>query len=584
MATASPYDAALGDVVHRLRQATAALDRADNDADLARTGAELSLRLSQSSYAAIGLGASPDRVEQVYWCVADGTPQLSETTATELVAVAETGKRNQATFNGRFAAIGVQLRAGGQLAGSIAVARTMAYSDAEKAALEIFAAHLARAIDGAGLRQRQYSHEAALIELRKRLDQHEARESMTAERLRVAERVERAHELAVQVLMAVSAHAGSGRNLNDFYHRLGETVGELVGAGKVLFWRLKDGNVLSPLAGGYGISDAFLSRISPTRCDPEGEDLASRVVFKDLIFRANQASEAGEFAYVLERLGVQSAMSVPWRAGQDRLGLVAAYDSNRRGGFSREDTWVLQKAGLAAGLVTQLWHAQEDLKRSVDRLQKVDSARQMLLKNMTTVVEKERKRFVSELHDDALQKLTAAEMHLARLSPQGGVEAASVSVVTELLEQTEAALRRLVFEVHPPALEGPGGLAQSIRDRLSMLALAGINHELEVDVPQDLSIDLKALMFRQISEAIGNVERHSKAAAVKVSLTKVDGGVLGVVEDNGQGFEVAERSNLPGHLGLLALKERTLMAGGRYRIDSHPGAGTRVEFWLPLNP
>src|SRR5206468_13108562 len=79
----------------------------------------------------------------------------------------------------------------------------------------------------------------------------------------------------------------------------------------------------------------------------------------------------------LDLLGVESAICVSWRAGEERLGLLAAYDSERPGGFSREDAWVLQKAGLAAGLVTRLWQAQEELGRTVDRLTNVDSARQM---------------------------------------------------------------------------------------------------------------------------------------------------------------------------------------------------------------
>src|SRR5207244_6054336 len=87
--------------------------------------------------------------------------------------------------------------------------------------------------------------------------------------------------------------------------------------------------------------------------------------------------------------------------------------------------------------VTRLWHAQEDLRKSVDRLTKVDSARQLLLKNMTTVVEKERKRFVSELHDDALQKLTAAELHVGRLSGGTTLDAESLETLHGLLEQTE---------------------------------------------------------------------------------------------------------------------------------------------------
>jgi signal transduction histidine kinase len=286
---------------------------------------------------------------------------------------------------------------------------------------------------------------------------------------------------------------------------------------------------------------------------------------------------------VLDVLGVSSAISVPWRAGDERLGLLAAYDSIRPEGFSREDTWVLQKAGLAGGLVTRLRESQDDLRRSVERLTKVDSARQMLLKNMTTVVEKERKRFVSELHDDALQKLTAAELHLARHEQGAPVDPVMLEKVGELLDSTETALRRLVFEVRPPALEGPDGLATSIRERVGMLIGSGIEPQLELDLPAELSVDLSTMVFRQVAEAINNVERHSKATQVKVSLRVDDGGILGVVHDNGEGFVVAERSNLPGHLGLLALRERALMAGGRYQIESRPGGGTRVEFWIPLD-
>jgi two-component system, NarL family, sensor histidine kinase UhpB len=243
---------------------------------------------------------------------------------------------------------------------------------------------------------------------------------------------------------------------------------------------------------------------------------------------------------------------------------------------------VLQKVGLAAGLVTQLWHTQEQLRKTLDRLTKVDGARQMLLKNMTRVAEKERKHLATELHDDALQKLTAAELQLARLTQEDNVDPASLEMLRGLLDETETSIRRLVFEVRPPALESPDGLAQSIRDRLSMLVGSGITPEVVLDFPEDVSLDLKTTIFRQVAEAVSNVERHSEATRVKVSVTVEDGGVLGVIEDNGRGFEVAERSNVPGHLGLLGLKERALMAGGRYRIESHSGSGTRVEFWIPL--
>src|SRR5260370_7504015 len=117
---------------------------------------------------------------------------------------------------------------------------------------------------------------------------------------------------------------------------------------------------------------------------------------------------------VLGALGVKDAMSVPWSAGDQRLGLLAAYESIGAEGFSREDAWVLQNAGLGAGLVRQLKTAEADLHETVERLQKVDAARLMLLKTVSTAVDNERKRFANQLHDDALQKLTAAELQLQR--------------------------------------------------------------------------------------------------------------------------------------------------------------------------
>jgi signal transduction histidine kinase len=388
--------------------------------------------------------------------------------------------------------------------------------------------------------------------------------------------------MALEVLDAVSSHAKAGRSLEEFCRRLGATVATFVSADRVLFWQLRDDHMLAPIARGHGIARSFLARLEPTRCEPNGDDLASKVVHQGLIFRASRTEGPSDYAYVLDRLGVNSALSVPWRAGDQRLGLVAAYDSTRPGGFSWEDAWTLQQAGLAAGLVTQVWMTQDDLNKTIDRLTKVDGARQLLLKNMTAVVERERKRIVTELHDDALQKLTAAELQLARLGADPTADVDALARVRTLLEDTEHALRRLVFDVRPPALESPDGLAQSIRDRLAMLGGTGVQYELEIDLPTELSTDDRAMIFREIAEAIGNVERHAKATRVKVSLTRSDGGVLGVIQDDGQGFDVAARTNLPGHLGLLALRERALMAGGRYKIESKPGTGTRIEFWIPI--
>jgi signal transduction histidine kinase len=100
--------------------------------------------------------------------------------------------------------------------------------------------------------------------------------------------------------------------------------------------------------------------------------------------------------------------------------------------------------------------------------------------------------------------------------------------------------------------------------------------------PDKLSYEFKSMVFRQVTESLTNVERHAAATRVLLSVKAVNGAVHGLVIDNGRGFVVSERDRLPGHLGLLALNERSLLAGGWTKIECEPGLGTRIEFWMPI--
>ncbi|MHB8610988.1 MAG: sensor histidine kinase [Candidatus Dormibacteraceae bacterium] len=475
-----------------------------------------------------------------------------------------------------------QLRAGEKVLGAIGVASSASYSSVQRRAFAVFANQVAASVEIAQLQERRQEMVDALVNLRADLDRSEHERLVNEERAQAAERVERAHQAEVAALVAVSVHARSGPTLDDFYRRLTTGVAELVGASKVLFWQLNEDGTLTAIPGAHGVDGAFMARLYPARCTPDNDDLTSRIVFHDQSFRASRTDESPEHTHVLDALGVADAISVAWRAGDQRLGLVAAYDSIKTSGFSREDTWVLQKIGLAAGLVWQLKLAERDLTKTVERLQKVDAARQLLLKNVSTAVDKARRRLASELHDDALQKLTAAELQVQRLGEASGDGPELLEGILPLLAQTEDALRRLLFEVRPPALEIPGGFEETIRDRVAMLrSMTGIEAELDLNLPDELPYEFKSLVFRQVAEALTNIERHASATQVEVSVKQINGAVHGLVVDNGRGFVVSERDHLPGHLGLLALNERSLLAGGWTKIESEPGLGTRVEFWMP---
>jgi len=575
--------AGYGDVLETFRTASEELARHNTVPGVAEAALDLALSITRSSVAFLVLSGEDGEDKRVFSRAADPlatgqTDEIEKTVATAWSSVADGGGpvlRSTCVH---------PLKVAGRTIGMIGMANPAGFAAVQERIFGIFANQVGAAIGLAQMAQNRQEMIDTMVNLRADLDRSERQRLINEERAKSAERVEHAHEAAVDALLAVSRHARTGHGLADFYRRLTRSIAELVAARKVLFWQLSDDGMLFPIAGAHGVDDDFLSDLQPVACTHDGDDLASRVVFHDLMFRGSRADQSGHVRYLLDALKAQDAIAMPWRAGDQRLGLVAAYDSQRAGGFSREDAWVLHKAGLAAGLVWQLKYADTDLKKTIERLQKVDAARQMLLKNVTTAVDKARRRFAGDLHDDALQKLTAAELQLQRLRDPNGDGPELLDEAQVLLAQTEEALRRLLFEVRPPALEVPGGFAESVRERVQMLrSLTGAEVELELELPDELSYEYRSMLFRQITEAMTNIEKHASATRVRVALKQEDSGVHGFVRDDGRGFVVAERERLPGHLGLLALNERALLAGGWNKVESEPGLGTTVEFWMPLS-
>jgi signal transduction histidine kinase len=583
------------DALEQIQSASRELQKHSTVHDVVEAALALAVDLTKSPVAFIALmEPDDDRNKRVYSLARDAAHDLPRDEIERILATAGDApdpmrsaawpRRADGSTPAIRSTCAQALEAGGRSFGMIGVASPSGYSALQQRSFAIFAQQVAAAIAVATSSVRRQEMVDTLVNLRADLDRSERQRLVDEERLRSAERVEHAHEAAVDALLAVSRHARSGHRIADFYRRLTRSIAELVAADKVLFWKLDEHRVLQPIAGGYGIDSEFTARLKPLPCAPDRDDVASRVVFHDLMWRASRTERSGDFQGELDRLHVQNAIAVPWLAGDQRLGMVAAYDSRRAEGFSREDAWVLQKAGLAAGLVWQLRYADADLKKTVERLQKVDAARQMLLTNVSTAVDKARKRFAGELHDDALQKLTAAEIHLQRLREPNGDGSALLEEAQSMLAETEAALRRLLFEVRPPALEVPGGFLETINERIRTLrSLTGAELEAELELPDDLSYEYRSMLFRQLTEAMANIEKHSGATRVEIRLHEQDGGIHGEVKDNGRGFIVAERDRLPGHLGLLALQERALLAGGWNKIASEPGLGTSVEFWFPLS-
>lgn len=231
--------------------------------------------------------------------------------------------------------------------------------------------------------------------------------------------------------------------------------------------------------------------------------------------------------------------------------------------------------------VTERRSVERGLEESVRVLRETDEDRRRLLARLVTLHEEDRARFAEAVQDDVLQLLTAVHIRLETLRRQVR-EPAARETVEGFATATELAiggLRRLMVEMHPPALDRDG-LAAAVEGFLRAAAAEGaftyrVQDELEGEPPPDVGV----ICYRVIEEAVSNARRHAAASRIDVRLRHRDAGVHATVTDDGVGFEVDEQ--VPGRLGLAAMRERTEMVGGWCRIRSVPGEGTTVELWLP---
>jgi signal transduction histidine kinase len=402
---------------------------------------------------------------------------------------------------------------------------------------------------------------------------------------RSAERLEKAQQAAFAALAAVSSYLDADEDLPVFFGRLSETVASLVGARRAAFWCLGSRGSLSLQPRAFGFSAD--SPIHTLRIDRGAGawTTVERIVFSDdLEVRAGTCPDLDSLWRESGLSGIKNSIAVPWRAGDRRLGAVVAYDSRR--GFTSNDLWVLRIAAMATGLVWQYKEAEDDLGMAAVKLEDAVGARRRLMNNIASGGDEARRRFTSVLHDDALQLLTAAELQLERIRSEsnGNQHAVQFDQLRSTLGKVEDSLRRLLTTMSPEALELDTDLNQAIRERLESVRVhSGIETQVDLTLPDQIPDVIQSLVVKNIGEALTNVEKHSHAARVFVSACDDDDGIRVEVIDDGAGFVVAESLHLPGHIGLLAMKERAQLAGGWFRIESEPGAGAKVEFWVPRN-
>ena len=385
---------------------------------------------------------------------------------------------------------------------------------------------------------------------------------------RPGQQLERSQGSALAALAAVSSYLDSDEDLPTFFGRLSATIAEQIGARRAAFWRLGPRGTLSLQPAPHGFADDSPVYQVRLALGAKGEGVLDRLVFADNLALVKWTSP---------RLAA-------WRAGERRIGAVAVYDSPR--GFTAHDLWALRLVGMAAGLVWQYKESEDELGRIAVRLEEAMSARRHLLNNIAAGGDEARRCFASALHDDSLQLLTGAELQLERIRMDSSANHVErhLEELRTTLRKVEDSLRRLLTNVSPEPLQLPSDIREAIGERLeSMRIRAGIEPHNESRFPDGVPPAIQAIVLKNVQEALNNVEKHARATRVTVVTESVENGIRVEVRDDGKGFVVAESARLPGHIGLVAVRERAQLAGGWFHIESEPGTGSKIEFWVPMS-
>jgi signal transduction histidine kinase len=268
--------------------------------------------------------------------------------------------------------------------------------------------------------------------------------------------------------------------------------------------------------------------------------------------------------------------------GEDEVGQLGQALDRMRSSL-KESLERVEKANEALeGRVTE---RTRELAEANAALREREEARGQLLRKVITAQEDERKRVARELHDETTQALAVLLMRIDRAAEAiraGG--APGLDEVKALATRALDDVHRLILDLRPSVLDDLGLLSAIRWYAERTLGPRGVSVRCEFGELSRLPPELETALFRLCQEAISNVARHAQATHALVEVA-ADGADLVVdVEDDGRGFDLAavqQREGRP-HWGLLGIVERAELLGGGARIDSSPGAGTRVEVRIPL--
>lgn len=416
-------------------------------------------------------------------------------------------------------------------------------------------------------------------------------------------RLVQTHEEGVRALLEVSRATGSTGTMEEFFADLSFTVARLVGARKVVFAKV-DGGIMSAQLRTHGFDDEAIGGLH-LPCVPEGDGLVDRIVYRDEVFNApiGSSPELQPYRAALEVMDVHDAIATSWQVGDLRLGLVAAFNSRRPGGFNDEDLHLLRVASMGAGLVWQHRLAQARIASA----QRAETARLRESADQLAALERTKADFLRMVSHEMRGPISVIAASAAMLREQE--EAATLQVTQHIIREKVDELSRMVDQLlEVSRLEDPT-LKPSLSefDVIDLLDEAAeqarrthSGREIKVDAgpePMTMRAD-RARILLIVTNLLDNALKYSPSGgSVSVRAERRGGMARLQVTDHGIGIEPQDVGRLFGRftrvgeatgtiagtgLGLYLCREAARLHGGDVTVESTPGKGSVFTAEIPL--
>jgi signal transduction histidine kinase len=363
----------------------------------------------------------------------------------------------------------------------------------------------------------------------------------------------------LESLIEVSGALARETEIDHLLELVARRLQELLDARVVVIALPEDTDLLRIVtAAGEGAEELTGTTVS------RGESKAGRVIERRRSERIDSIIDDAEVHRGLtRRIGARTGIWVPLVVQDRPIGVITAYDKEGAADarFTDEDVRLAETFAARAAVGVEL---SERVAR--DALRRVVAAQEL-----------ERQRLARELHDETGQALTSILLGLKQLD---GESPEAVAELRELVVATLQDVRRLAVELRPKVLDDFGLVPALERLTQGFAEHTGISVDLEASaLTERLPVEVETAIYRIVQESLTNVVKHAQANSVSVVLTRGDGRIKAVIEDDGTGFDPEVGSE---GIGLIGMRERIALLDGSLAVESSERSGTTVAVEVPV--